>query len=252
MIDHFKELAKTHRLIFYDQRASGKSTVEVDTASMTIKNLVDDIDQIRQKLGYEQVHVLGHSWGGMLAAQYAIEYPLKVKSLVLCDAMPPSFRVWNEEEEIIAERTSSYDSLLEDQIKSQPGFKKQEVIWVDSLMKVAFKNQFVDTTKLDQLKIKLPQDYFKRAKIFEHIGPELYAYDITLQLEKITAPTLIIYGDQEPASELSGPIYKNGIGDSRLVIIPNSGHFPFIEQPAKFNAELDSFWNKENQQPGPQ
>jgi proline iminopeptidase len=98
MIDHFKELAKTHRLIFYDQRASGKSVADVDTASMTLKNLIVDIDQIRQKLGLDQVNILGHSWGGMLAAQYAIEYPLKVKSLVLCDAMPPSFRVWNEEE----------------------------------------------------------------------------------------------------------------------------------------------------------
>src|SRR5258706_1718266 len=123
MIDHFKELSKNHRLIFFDQRASGKSTADVDTSSMTIKNLIDDIDQLRQKLGLDQVHLLGHSWGGMLAAQYAIEYPLKVKSLVLCDAMPPSFRLWNEEEQVLAQRTSAYDSLLEDVIKSQEGIK---------------------------------------------------------------------------------------------------------------------------------
>jgi proline iminopeptidase len=242
MIDHFRELAKTHRLIFYDQRACGKSTADVDTSSMTMKNLIDDIDQLRQKLGLEQVHIFGHSWGGMLAAKYAIEYPLKVKSLVLCDAMPPSFRLWNEEEEIIATRTSSYDSLLEEQIKSQQGFKNQEVRWVDSLMKVSFKSQFVDTTKIALMKIKLPQYYFKRSKIFEHIGPELFAFDITLQLEKITAPTLIIYGDQEPATEISAPIYKSGIANSQLVVISNSGHFPFIEQPKQFNLTIESFW----------
>src|SRR5262249_26192594 len=83
MFDHFKDLARTHRLIFYDQRACGRSTADVDTATMTLKNLIDDIDQLRQKLGLDQVHILGHSWGGMLAAKYAIEYPLKVKSLVL-------------------------------------------------------------------------------------------------------------------------------------------------------------------------
>jgi proline iminopeptidase len=242
MIDHFKVLSKNHRLIFYDQRASGKSAADVDTSSMTIKNLIDDIDQLRQKLGLDQVHVLGHSWGGMLAAKYAIEYPLKVKSLVLCDAMPPSFRLWNEEEQILAQRTSSYDSLLEDQIKSQPGFKNKEVKWVDSLMKVAFKSQFEDTTKLALLKIKLPEDYFKRSKIFEHIGPELFAFDLTTQLEKIIAPTLIIYGDKEPASEISAPVYKSGIADSKLVIIPNSGHFPFIEQPERFNNAVNLFW----------
>lgn len=243
MINHFKRLAKTHRLIFYDQRACGRSTADVDTSSMTMKNLIDDIDQLRQKLGLDQVHIFGHSWGGMLAAKYAIEYPLKVKSLVLCDAMPPSFRLWNEEEEVVAQRSSSYDSLLEEQIKSQQGFKNQEVKWIDSLMKVSFKNQFVDTAKIALLKIKLPQDYFKRSKIFEHIGPELFALDITMQLEKIIAPTLIIYGDQEPATQISAPIYKSGIANSQLVIIPKSGHFPFIEEPVRFNSAVASFWN---------
>src|SRR5882672_9208882 len=243
MIDHFKELSKNHRLIFFDQRACGKSTSDVDTATMTMKNLIDDIDQLRQKLGLDQVHILGHSWGGMLAARYAIEYPVKVKSLVLCDAMPPSFRLWNEEEQLLAQRTSAYDSLLEDQIKAQEGFKNKEVKWVDSLMKISFKSQFEDSTKLTLLKIDLPQDYFKRSKIFEHIGPELFAFDITLQLEKVIAPTLIIYGDQEPATEISGPIYKNGIANSQLVIIPHSGHFPFIEQPLRFNLAVQAFWN---------
>jgi len=244
MVDHFKELSKTHRLIFYDQRASGKSTAEVDTSSMTMKNLVDDIDQLRLKLGLDQVHILGHSWGGMLAVKYAIEYPLKVKSLVLCDAMPPSFRLWNEEEQVIAQRTSSYDSFLEEQVKAQDGFKNKEVKWVDSLMKISFKSQFEDTSKLILLKISLPQDYFKRSKIFEHIGPELFAFDLTMQLEKIIAPTLIIFGDQEPATKISAPIYKNGIANSQLVIIPHCGHFPFIEQPLRFNLAVESFWKE--------
>ncbi len=242
MIDHFNDLAKNYRLIFFDQRACGKSSADVDTTSMTMKILIDDIDQFRQNLGLDQVHILGHSWGGMLAAKYAIEYPLKVKSLVLCDAMAPSFRLWNEEEQVVAQRTSAYDSLLEEQIKSQEGFKNQEVKWVDSLMKVSFKSQFVDTSKLSLLKIRLPQDYFKRSKIFEHIGPELFAFDLTTQLEKITAPTLVIYGDQEPAKEISAPVYKNGIANSKLVIIPNSGHFPFIEQPVRFNNAVNLFW----------
>jgi proline iminopeptidase len=242
MIDHFKELAKNHRLIFYDQRACGKSTAEVDTSSMTMKNLIDDIDQLRQKLGFEQVHIFGHSWGGMLAAKYAVEYPLKVKSLVLCDAMPPSFRLWKEEEQILSQRTSAYDSLLEEQIKSQEGFKKEEVRYVDSLMKISFKSQFADTTRLALLKIKLPRDFFKRSRIFEHISPELFAFDLTTQLEKIIAPTLIIYGDQEPANEISGPVYKSGIANAKVVVIPNSGHFPFIEQPLRFNLAIEAFW----------
>src|SRR5882724_10658812 len=95
MIDHFKELAKTHRLIFFDQRACGKSLADLDTSSMTMKNLIEDIEGLRQKLSLDQVTIFGHSWGGLLAAMYAIEYPLKVKKLILCNAVPPSARLWN-------------------------------------------------------------------------------------------------------------------------------------------------------------
>ncbi len=94
------------------------------------------------------------------------------------------------------------------------------------------------------LKIKLPNDYFKRAKTFEHIGPELYAFDITTKLERIIAPTLIIYGDQEPAVKISAPVYKNKIPNSRLIVIENCGHFPFIEQPETFNHYVESFWKE--------
>ena len=91
MIDHFSELSKNHKLIFFDQRACGRSIADVDTSSMKMKTLIEDIDALRKKFNFDKVHVLGHSWGGMLAAMYAIEYPLNVKSLILCDAMPPSF-----------------------------------------------------------------------------------------------------------------------------------------------------------------
>jgi proline iminopeptidase len=242
MVDHFKELAKNHRLIFFDQRACGKSTAEVDTATMTIKNLVEDIEALRQKLGLDQVHIFGHSWGGMLAAKYAIEYPLKVKSLVLCDAMPPSYDLWEEEEEIMEEQVTAYDSMVRESIEAQEGFKKHEVKWVDSLMKMAFKSEFYDTTRIAALKIKLPQDYFKRAKIFEHVAPELFALDITMDLRKIISPTLIICGDQEPAVEISAPVYKQGIANSQLAVIRNCGHFPFIEQPLRFNLAVEEFW----------
>ncbi|MGC4023447.1 MAG: alpha/beta fold hydrolase [Cyclobacteriaceae bacterium] len=238
----FRGTAKSHQLIFFDQRVSGKSSADVDTSSMTMKNLVEDIEELRKKLELEQVHVLGHSWGGMLASKYAIEYPLKVKSLVLCDPMPPSFRLWNQEETELAKRITTYDTTIEGKIKSTDGFKRKEIKLVDSLMKFSFKSQFFDTTKLALLSIKLPQDYFKRSKIFEHIGPELFSFDLTTQLDKIISPTLIIYGDYEPAAQISAPVYNKGIAGSRLTIIPKSGHFPFIEQPKEFNKAVDGFW----------
>jgi proline iminopeptidase len=179
----------------------------------------------------------------MLAAKYAIEYPLKVKSLVLCNAMPPSFRLWQEEEKTIATKLTAYDTLMWEKIKSNKGFKDKDVKWVDSLMKFTFRKQFFDTTQLSKLTIKLPWDYFKRSEIFAHLAPELFSFDITGQLEKIISPTLIIYGDQEPATQISAPVYKSKVTNSKMVIISKSGHFPFIEQPEQFNQAVNLFWN---------
>lgn len=243
LFDHFKSLAKDHTLIFYDQRVSGKSSAIADSTSLTMANMVNDIETIREKLELDQVHIIGHSWGGFLAAKYAGEHPPKVKSLILCDAMPPSHRLWQQEEKEIATHVTAYDSALRDVIMNLDGFKKQtDVTLVDSLMKVSFKIQFVDTTKLSRLKVKLPKDYFQRSKIFSYIGKEFYSFDITEQLKRIIAPTLIIYGDQEPALKISAPVFKENIESSKVVVIKQSGHFPFIEQPEEFKKTVEAFW----------
>jgi proline iminopeptidase len=140
-------------------------------------------------------------------------------------------------------RQTAYDSALRDAIMSKDGFRnKNDVTLVDSLMKVSFKTQFVDTAKLAKLKVKLPKDYFQRSKIFSYIGREFYAFDITEQLKRIIAPTLIIYGDQEPALKISAPVYQSNISGSNVVIIKGSGHFPFIEQPEEFKRVVTEFW----------
>jgi proline iminopeptidase len=243
LFDHFKALAKDHTLIFYDQRVSGKSSATADSTSLTMTNMVNDIEIIREKLKLDQVHIIGHSWGGFLAARYAGEHPPKIKSLILCDAMPPTQRLWQQEEIEIAKRITHYDSAVRDTIMSLAGFKKKtDVTLVDSLMKVSFKTQFVDTMKLSKLKVKLPNDYFQRSKIFSYIGREFYAFDITEQLKRVIAPTLIIYGDQEPALKISAPVYKENIADSKITVIKQSGHFPFIEQPDDFVKAVEEFW----------
>jgi proline iminopeptidase len=243
MIDHFKELSKNYKLVFFDQRACGRSTAKVDTATMTMKILIEDIEALRKKLNLENVHVLGHSWGGMLAAMYAIEYPLNVKSLILCDAMPPSFELWQQEEKELASRQTAYDSLVNDKITSSERFKTKDIVMVDSLLKFSFRKQFYDTAKLIQLKIEMPSDYFKRSEIFGHIAPELFSLDITGKLNKIISPTLLIYGDHEPALKISGPVYNSGITNSQFISISNSGHFPFIENPEQFNSAITTFLN---------
>jgi len=72
-----------HRVIFYDQRGCGRSKPFASTTHNTTQDLVDDIEKIRKKFGFETMHVAGGSWGSALALFYAIAYPAHVKSLLI-------------------------------------------------------------------------------------------------------------------------------------------------------------------------
>ena len=80
-----KRLARRHRVIFYDQRGSGRSTL---SAGVTADEMVQDLDALRRGLGLSRVALLGHSWGGGLAALYASAHPANVSRLVLVSPMP--------------------------------------------------------------------------------------------------------------------------------------------------------------------
>lgn len=81
------KLAENHLVIFYDQRGSGRSQGGDDTTNITIDMFVKDLDAVRKHFGFKKVSILGHSWGGFLAMQYAIAHPESVDKLILLNSM---------------------------------------------------------------------------------------------------------------------------------------------------------------------
>ncbi len=70
----FKSLADQFTLVFYDHRCNGRS-VGAEVTTMTMDNLTADAEALRQALGFEKWAVLGHSFGGNVALEYALRYP---------------------------------------------------------------------------------------------------------------------------------------------------------------------------------
>lgn len=92
----FAPLAKHHVLILYDQRGSGLSTITKDSTRLTAKQFVADLDELRAHLHADRAILLGHSWGGGLAALYAFEHPQQVARMILVDPMPARVTPWLE------------------------------------------------------------------------------------------------------------------------------------------------------------
>src|SRR5579862_7414059 len=77
-------LARHHKLIFIDERGSGKSEKLEDPSGYTVENMVEDVEAVRQGLKLGKVSLLGHSFGGVLAQAYALKYQKNLTHLVLC------------------------------------------------------------------------------------------------------------------------------------------------------------------------
>src|SRR5512143_784807 len=96
-------LADQFTLIFYDHRCNGRSE-GAELSSMTFENLTADADALRQELGYDQWAVLGHSFGGNVALEYALRYPQNVSHLILMDTGGDQRWVNQNAPEILAKR----------------------------------------------------------------------------------------------------------------------------------------------------
>ena len=86
-------LARKNRLIFIDERGSGRSQRLDDPAGYTVEAMVEDVEAVRQALGIKSMSLLGHSFGGVLAQAYALKYQEHLTHLILCSTFHSTRRM---------------------------------------------------------------------------------------------------------------------------------------------------------------
>ncbi|NVJ46562.1 MAG: alpha/beta fold hydrolase [Cytophagia bacterium] len=244
-LPHLESLAKDYELIFYDQRASGRSSVEIDSATMNLTGFVEDIEQIRQKLGYDRLNVFGHSWGGLIAMKYAIAHDEKVNHLILSNSMAPSAADWQAENLEAAKNINEEDQRRLDVIVSSGLLRSAEPVpYIKEMMMLSFKSQMFDGKNIEKLNLYIPEDFQQRSAVFGLLGPDLGAYDLYADLSKVKSPTLILFGQSEAAVEMHAQKMTSSLPNGKLEVIEKSGHFPFIENPIAFDRALKSFLDR--------
>jgi proline iminopeptidase len=236
-----KPLAQDYQLIFFDQRLSGRSSADVDSSEVRLDEFVDDIESLRDSLNLDSIHLMAHSWGGLLAMKYALKYPSNLQSLILLNSMPASSELWQKEEQILAGRSTTEDSLRRHEILKSDQYKNDKPAAIEKLLLLSFRNQFHNPSLADSLDFYIPEDYMKRSRLFRNLMVDIASYDLHSQLSELDIPTLLVYGSDEPATSVSGPKLETTLANSKLSVIPESGHFPFVEQPNQFMREVRDF-----------
>ena len=240
-LPHMELLSEEMNLILFDQRGMGRSSIVLDSTSFSLDLLIEDIEALRQKLGFTAFHLMGHSWGGVLAMQYAVTYPGSLKSLILCNSMPatPEFdELMFENFTRIFERQNMAD-LEPYQQKIDEGSRDTKVF--ERFMQLHFRPSFYDTSDVNQLNINLSENYFETQELLQYLTPMEESHPLLPVLENLHIPVLIIRGEIEAIPLESDQKLEQTLPNAELVNIPQAGHFPFIEKPEEFARIVSGF-----------
>lgn len=233
-----QKFARDRSVTFYDQRGIGKSKLQREAASQGIEAQVADLEGLRAKLGYNKIDLIGHSWGGNIVMAYASEYPEHVQHLVLIDSRAPT-----SHKSLSLVRQVYPDQLAEDTkaaIKGNTDVKAEAELIRRSLARTFYdQDRFYDLIrKLSDEEVVKVQD----ENITNAVDDAVKSLDLTDNLKKINAPTLIMWGRFDLGIAVqTGWEISQAIRGSRMVIYPKSGHFPFYEQESEFLHDLNDF-----------
>jgi proline iminopeptidase len=220
-------------LVYYDHRGNGRSS-RPPIETLTWEELAADANALREYLGLDRTVLIGHSFGGFVALEYALRYPQYLSHLILIDTAP----AWDYMEEIVAntERKGLTPEMRE-ALTRQGTFTDEE-----------FGNHLRTIAPLYFYKYK-PE---VAEKLFSKIvfcasaaerGNELQKnYNVVPRLSEIHIPTLLLVGIDDficPPSQ-AHRMQKN-IPNSELVIFERSGHLPYIEEPDAFFSAVRSW-----------
>jgi proline-specific peptidase len=234
-------LEESLTLILFDPRGTGASDPPADNSAYALDEFASDLEELRTHLGLERVSLLGYSHGGLVTMRYAAEWPERVERLVLAATLARFGEAQAEE----------YRRLLAER-ESEPWY--QDVV---AALTAEDRSEFDTPADLERLCLAMAPMYFarwdERARALVEATTEIGNVDalklmnasppdLTSELGRISAPTLVIAGEQD---FVCGPACArelvDGIPDARLVLLADSGHWVFFEQPEQFAAAVATF-----------
>jgi proline iminopeptidase len=234
-------LAVRHTLVYYDQRGTGRSSASLDPATINLDAFVADVDALREALGFEQVSVLGHSYGALIALEYARRHPDRVRSLILMNPVDPGERYRAE----IAERQSATrteaDSVELAELMASEGYAARDAATLSQVYRVVFRGSMRDRDRVGELDLDLlPATARNGQDVARLLGGDM-PRDGWERLADVRAPALVIHGrfDLMPVAMSSAMARTLPRGSLQIL---ETGHFPYLEDREGLQAAVAGFF----------
>lgn len=240
LLPQFLELGGDHDLIFYDQRGGGRSRTD-DRTPITWKTHVEDLARVIQEFGIEPLAIVGYSWGGLLAMLYTIEASRSAgipspDALILVDPAPVNVVLRMQFEEELARRQKGPEvSAMREELEAS-GLRESDMdAWRQRLFEVGVAGYFANPRRASEL-----TPFRVTGRVQQQVWESLGDFDIVPDLRELDVPAVVIHGRQDPIPLESSEAAAEALG-ARLVVIEDSGHVPYVEQPGKLWSAIREF-----------
>ncbi len=248
-------LARNHRLVFIDERGSGRSQKLDDPSGYTVENMADDVEAVRRALGLGTISLLGHSYGGVLAQAYALKYQQHLSHLILAS----TFHSTKQLNEVFQRMKSAMTPELRNRIdklekaglyghgrdyeKNRYTADYMTAAWGEGYFPYLYQRH--PDPNFDPAAQGIMSWDLYRIMWGSHgefvIDGNLSSVEYAGRLTTITVPTLITAGDHDECDPSIARDMQKCIPGSKLVVFPESGHMTFVDQPDLFVRTVNDF-----------
>jgi len=249
-------LMRSNRLVFIDERGSGRSSKMEDPKQYTVANMVEDIEAVRQALNLGKMSLLGHSFGGVLVQAYAFKYPQNLSHLILGSTFSSTVEV-NQALAAMKAAMTPQDRERVSALEAAGLFGKGEVWehgrYPEEYAKLAWGKgyfPYVYQDRPDPNYDPLVSNTGTAWDVYREmwgsdgefvIDGNLKEVEYVDRLPQIKVPTLIIVGDHDESDPRMSKEMHEKIAGSQLIILPKSGHMTFVDQPEQFLQAVREF-----------
>jgi proline iminopeptidase len=234
------------RVVTFDQLGTGKSDRPDDASLWTIARYVEEVETIRTALDLGRVHLLGHSWGGWLAIEYAVHHGDKLNTLLLEDTVADMPHLVSELERLRAALGPETVAMMQ-RHEAQGTITHPEYMAAITLLNYRHVHRLLELPA----PLKRSLDDWNMGPYATMQGPNEFLYIGNLKdwnrvpdLHRITVPVLITCGQHDELTPACALRMKLHLPNAELKVFPNSSHMPFYEEPHAYYPALLDFLSR--------
>ncbi|NAS30561.1 alpha/beta fold hydrolase [Flavobacteriaceae bacterium R38] len=242
---HFADLAKKlsekYQVVLFDQRGTGYSSIEEkNNSTITLDLMVQDLENLRKHLNYDEIIVMGHSFGGIYAMNYAAAYPEHVKKMILSHSGGMEIDMINDVGQRLRSNLNEKDradlnGLSQDNLNPNIYTMRRAKIIAPAYVY----NKELATSVFKGLAFK--SRFYPEVNLLVYQDMRNNRMNLTKEMQSFKKPVLIIHGANDIVNPDVARHADKTFPDSKLLILDECAHYGWLEKPSIYFGTIYDF-----------